>query len=99
MVSRRINLETTLLDVHQMGEVDRLTVAAGTPSIDLMENAGEAVGPEIVNRWSARPVTVLCGPGNNGGDGFVTASYLAKADWPVRVAHLGLPDHLTEDET
>lgn len=90
-----INFKTALLDVRQMGEADRLTVAAGTPATSLMENAGQAVANEIMQRWSARPVIVLCGPGNNGGDGFVTARHLSTTAWPVRVALLGSQDHLT----
>jgi hydroxyethylthiazole kinase-like uncharacterized protein yjeF len=78
-----------------MGEVDRLTVAAGTPALELMENAGSSVAHEIERRWSARPVTVLCGPGTNGGDGFVAARHLAEADWPVRIGLLGSRDLLT----
>ena len=89
-----MNFQTALLDVHRMGEADRLTVAAGTPVTELMGNAGIAVTGEIERRWSARPVTVLCGPGNNGGDGFATAWLLAEAGWPVRVALLGSRDHL-----
>jgi len=90
-----MNFQTALLDVRRMGEADRLTVAAGTPVTLLMENAGRAVANEIAQRWSARPVIVLCGPGNNGGDGFVTARQLAASGWPVRVALLGSLDHLT----
>ena len=78
-----------------MGEVDRLTSAAGTSATALMENAGSAVAREIERRWPARPVIVLCGPGNNGGDGFVTARWLAEAGWSVRVALLGPRDRLT----
>ncbi len=76
---------SALLRVAQMQEADRLTEAAGTAGRDLMQNAGAAVAREALARWSARPVAVLCGPGNNGGDGFVAASVLASAGWPVRV--------------
>ena len=65
---------TALLRVGQMQEADRLTEAAGTSRTDLMQSAGAAVARETMARWSARPVAVLCGPGNNGGDGFVAAS-------------------------
>ena len=62
-----------------------------------MQNAGEAVAREITRRWSPRAVTVLCGPGNNGGDGFVVAVALAQAGWPVRVALLGHRENLRGD--
>jgi len=78
-----------LFSVAQMNEADRLTIADGTPGVQLMQRAGEAVANEVVRRFSLRSVTVLCGPGNNGGDGFVAAAALARLGWPVRVALLG----------
>jgi ADP-dependent NAD(P)H-hydrate dehydratase / NAD(P)H-hydrate epimerase len=86
-----------LLSVAQMNEADRLTTAAGTPGSLLMQKAGEAVAREITRRWTPRPVTVLCGPGNNGGDGFVVATALAQSGWPVRVALLGPKQALRGD--
>ena len=86
-----------LLTPQQMSEVDRLTIAGGTPGIVLMENAGRAVADAVARRWSRRNLLVLCGPGNNGGDGFVTAWILAERGWPVRLALLGAREKLTGD--
>jgi len=91
------SLQTALLSVAQMTEADGAAIGAGTPGALLMQNAGNAVVREIMRRWSPRPVTVLCGPGNNGGDGFVVATALAQAGWPVRVALLGSRENLRGD--
>jgi NAD(P)H-hydrate epimerase len=86
-----------LLTPAEMGEADRRTIAAGTAGIVLMENAGRAVADAISRRWPVRPIAVLCGPGNNGGDGFVAVRILAERGWPVRLALLGDRARLTGD--
>jgi len=78
-----------LLTTAEMGEADRLTVAAGTPGIALMENAGRAVADAAARRLQGRRVTVVAGPGNNGGDGFVAARVLAERGHAVRVLFVG----------
>jgi len=77
-----------------MNEADRLAVTAQRTVFDLMESAGRAVAGEIARRWTPRPLTVLCGPGNNGGDGFVTALAMSQSGWTVKVALVGDRDAL-----
>lgn len=86
-----------LLTVSEMGRADRMAVELGVPSERLMEAAGAAVAAEIERRFPPRPTVVLCGPGNNGGDGFVIARYLQQAGWAVRLALLGRREALKGD--
>jgi hydroxyethylthiazole kinase-like uncharacterized protein yjeF len=86
-----------ILTVDQVRQADRAATAAGTEGFDLMRRAGRAVAAAIEARWSPRPVVVLCGPGANGGDGYVAATALRAAGWPVRVAGLTAPSALTGD--
>lgn len=80
--------DLALLSVAEMGQADALTIEGGTPGIDLMEHAGVAVAEAVMRRWPEHPVAVLCGPGNNGGDGFVAARRLREAGRAVRLAAL-----------
>lgn len=72
-----------ILTTSQAAEVDRLTALSGTPLVRLMENAGRQVANEIARRWSPCEVLVLCGPGNNGGDGYVVARHLQARGFDV----------------
>ena len=79
-----------------MGAADRAAIAAGTPGLSLMERAGKGVAEAVATRFSPRRTVVLCGPGKNGGDGYVAARYLSQAGWPIMVA--GTPrEKLTGD--
>jgi hydroxyethylthiazole kinase-like uncharacterized protein yjeF len=75
-----------VLTVAQMAAADNFTAMAGTPTLTLMENAGRAVADAVAGRFAPCTVMVLCGPGNNGGDGFVVARLLAERGFHVRVA-------------
>ncbi|CAM3760667.1 Bifunctional NAD(P)H-hydrate repair enzyme [Bordetella sputigena] len=92
-----MNHDCALLTPQEMASADQAAMLAGHAGITLMENAGAAVARAVRARWTPRPVAVLCGPGNNGGDGFVAARYLAAAGWPVTVALLGTVQALKGD--
>jgi hydroxyethylthiazole kinase-like uncharacterized protein yjeF len=86
-------MSVEILTPSEMAEADRLAIAAGPFSgIELMRNAGAAVAAEVLRRYPAADhVHILCGPGNNGGDGYVVAKLLAAAGMRVSVWAEGKP--------
>ncbi len=86
-----------ICSIAQMAAADAAAIAAGIRGSELMTNAGAAVAEALAARFGRTPTVVLCGPGNNGGDGFVVARRLARAGWPVRVALLGSRARLRGD--
>jgi hydroxyethylthiazole kinase-like uncharacterized protein yjeF len=74
-----------VLDVAAMRAAEAALINGGTPAQALMEVAGRALGEWARRLGAGRPVTVLCGPGNNGGDGYVAARYLTEHGVSVSV--------------
>lgn len=88
---------TAILTVAEIYAADRQAMAQGVSGARLMEAAGEGAAREIMQRHPPQPVLVLCGPGNNGGDGFVVARHLKRAGWPIRLMLLGRREALKGD--
>ncbi len=87
-----------LLSTEEMARADRLAVERGVSSMTLMENAGRAVAGEVARRFPDKEtVLVLCGPGNNGGDGFVAARHLLERGYKVRLGFDGDEARLPHD--
>jgi hydroxyethylthiazole kinase-like uncharacterized protein yjeF len=75
----------------QMRAAEDRAIAAGTDVITLMDRAGKGIAAAVHRLAPGTPLLVLCGPGNNGGDGYVAATALAAAGHEVRVAALAAP--------
>ncbi|MEM7224012.1 MAG: NAD(P)H-hydrate dehydratase [Pseudomonadota bacterium] len=86
-----------LLSVEESYRCDKAAEAAGVAGITLMEAAGASIAESIRARWQPCETLIACGPGNNGGDGFVVARHLAEAGWPVRLGLLGARERLKGD--
>lgn len=86
-----------LLTTAEMGAADRLAIAGGIAGIVLMENAGRAVAEAAETVAPHGPVLVLCGPGNNGGDGFIAARLLVERGRDVELVLFGSPGALKGD--
>ena len=92
-------LEPDVLTTREMAQADRLTVGRGVSSYHLMERAGRAVADACLTNLEGTTsrVVVLCGPGNNGGDGFVTARLLRDGGHDVVVAAMTSVERLRGD--
>lgn len=88
---------TVLLEPAEMAQADAMTIAGGTAGITLMDRAGTAVADVVARRPFTTRIAVVCGPGNNGGDGFVAARVLTQRGFKVRLALLGRREALTGD--
>lgn len=80
-----------VLSCEQHRVADMAAARLGVSFSQLMENAGAHVAAVAQRLWAPRPTLVVCGPGGNGGDGYVAAHHLRAAGWPVRVAVLAPP--------
>lgn len=97
-LNKQSGLGIELLSTIEMARADQMAIDAGTPGIELMEAAGSAVARVAADMAPPPgPVTVLAGPGNNGGDGFVAARLLREAGYEVRLALLGDLERLSGD--
>jgi len=83
-----------ILTVDEMYAADQAAKDAGIDPYDLMEAAGRGVAEAVLRLMPAQPAAVLCGPGNNGGDGFVAARRLKAAGREATVFLLGERDAL-----
>ncbi|HEU4498167.1 MAG TPA: NAD(P)H-hydrate dehydratase [Sphingomicrobium sp.] len=80
-----------ILTAEQMRAAEAATIAAGTAETMLMERAGRALAEAVRLYVGPREVLILCGPGNNGGDGYVAARHLTEFGYSVRIAALAEP--------
>ena len=80
-------MEPFWLSREEVRELDRRAIEGfGVPGIVLMENAGRDCAELLMKlNPEKKPAAILCGPGNNGGDGFVIARHLDNHGWPVNV--------------
>ena len=92
--------EQSLLSIKQMYKADLETTKNGISSWRLMKNAGRQVGKlalKILKKNSNRNILILCGPGNNGGDGYIAANYLENNNYKVDIYSSQNPEKLTGD--
>lgn len=89
----------SLYTANQVRELDRLAIEEeGMPGFTLMQRAGQRCFNELTLAWpEASRLTVCCGPGNNGGDGYVIATLALGSGLEVHLIQMGVPDQISGD--
>ena len=91
-------LPSKLYSVAEVRGLDAAAIASGIPGLSLMQRAGEAAWAMLLRRWPhAAHVAVACGPGNNGGDGYVLAAAARRAGCRVTLLEVGNVDKAGSD--
>ncbi|MBL4568059.1 MAG: NAD(P)H-hydrate epimerase, partial [Porticoccus sp.] len=91
-------LPIALYTTEQARELDQIAIQErNIPGIKLMKSAGRAVFDQINHRWPGSPITVFCGAGNNGGDGYIVAALAAARQLPTQIIQFAPPEKLMGD--
>ena len=91
-------MQLSPLSREQIRGIDEIAIREfGIPGVCLVENAGRGSADFIASLGQPGPMTILCGPGNNGGDGFVIARHLDAASIDVEIVLLCDPERYTGD--
>src|SRR5699024_2381094 len=80
-----LNFDCAVLTAAQIHAADARAAQMGIRPYDLMQRAGSALATSILQRFPKSRALILCGPGNNGGDGFVLAHNLQQRGWSIEV--------------
>jgi hydroxyethylthiazole kinase-like uncharacterized protein yjeF len=97
LMTKWIDNTTEILSVSEMYKADEEACTTGLTSLNLMESAGAAIAEVVQNICNDGRILILCGLGNNGGDGFVAARLLKNIGRNVRVVCLGTIDEIKGD--
>ena len=87
-----------LYTAEQVRALDKAAISGGTPGITLMRRAGGAIFDVIAECWpEVRSLSIWCGAGNNGGDGYIVAGLAQRRGYQVQLIQVGVQDKLTGD--
>ena len=90
-----LNFDCAVLTAAQIHAADARAAQMGIRPYDLMQRAGSALATSILQRFPKSRALILCGPGNNGGDGFAIARKLSNMDKDVKIITIGNLDKMS----